>query len=82
MVYLTGASLVASKLMKKIGWSEGSGIGKTLQSITAPIEVCISVPVVLILYQLSGQLQARISPENFPGPSASKLDLSKESDGT
>ena len=30
---------VASKLMKKMGWSEGSGIGKNLQGISAPIEV-------------------------------------------
>ena len=39
MVYPTGASSVASKLMKKMGWSEGSGIGKNLQGISAPIEV-------------------------------------------
>jgi len=29
---------VASKLMKKMGWNEGSGIGKNLQGISAPIE--------------------------------------------
>lgn len=30
---------VAAKLMKKMGWNEGSGIGKNLQGISAPIEV-------------------------------------------
>lgn len=29
---------VASKLMRKMGWNEGSGIGKNLQGISAPIE--------------------------------------------
>lgn len=35
---------VASKLMKKMGYVEGSGIGKNLQGISAPIEVSLKFP--------------------------------------
>lgn len=36
---VAASSSVASKMMKKMGWSEGGGIGKNLQGISAPIEV-------------------------------------------
>ncbi len=36
---LENSESVASKLMKKMGWNEGSGIGKNLQGINAPIQV-------------------------------------------
>jgi hypothetical protein len=30
--------------MKKMGWNEGSGIGKNLQGINAPIQVIYKLP--------------------------------------
>lgn len=41
---LENTESVASKLMKKMGWNEGTGLGKNLQGISAPIEVFFYKP--------------------------------------